>query len=742
MKLIKHTLRACLLVCFAIPSVGQNKNLLKGEKQLKKFEFSKAISQYESALEKDETLVEPKMELAKIYRLINDPVEAEYWYSQFVDDPNANTTPQQVYHYAQALRVNEKYESAETYYRKYADLIPDDPRGGWMADACANIHLYKADSNRYSIINLPFNSPYSEFSPSYFKDNGSIVFPSSRQSGTSISKTDVWSGNAFLDLYMSEKDPGGTLEDPKVLPGKPNQKFHEGPATFTQTWEEMYFTRNNYVGAQKKKIGDEGIMKLKVVRAVLKDDKWELAGELPFNSDEYSVGHPTLTKDGKIMYFASDMADDGTGQDLYKTVLEDSFWSEPIRLMGSINTRGDEVFPFIHPDGTLYFASDGHPGIGGLDVFSAVKNGENWENITNLGYKINTNMDDFGLIFDEEKKGGYFSSNRETGVGSDDIYEFKVKGLTLKGLVYDKETGDPISGAMVKVLLNGSEINQVMTNPEGKFETTVEPDSDYQFDASKPGYLPNSHNVNTTGWTPESPEVRIPLTPEKKLMLSGIVVDKQSRQPIPGATVTLKNTTTGGVDSTTSGPNGDFTFGLDPSMNYNLSAKKANCILSQEEVFTTVGMTEGTVDKVLEMTCFLAGHVIHLKNIYYDLDKYNIRPDAAKELEQVVEWMKQFPKLTIEMRSHCDSRASYTYNIWLSAKRAESSSNYIISREISPARITAAGFGEYLLVNECVGEPVDVPERNCTKEKHQLNRRTEFKVLTQPDGITVLGSVN
>ena len=742
MKFMKYTILASVLCCLALSSFSQNRSLLKGEKQLKKFEFPKAIKHYQKALKRDESLVEPKMELAKIYRLTNDPVQAEYWYAQFIDDPNANVTPQQIYNYAQALRVNEKYDTAGRYYRKYADLIPDDKRGLWMADACANIHLYKADSNRYSIINLPFNSPYSEFSPAYFEENESIVFPSARQSGTTISKTDVWSGSAFLDLYVSEKDPGGNLQEPKVLPGKPNQKFHEGPATFTQSWDEMYFTRNNYVGAQKKKIGDEGIMKLKVVRAVLKDDKWEISGELPFNSDDYSVGHPAMTKDGKTIYFASDLADDGTGQDLYKTILEDSMWSEPIRLAGDINTRGDEVFPFIHPDGTLYFASDGHPGIGGLDVFSAEKSGDNWGNITNLGYKINTSWDDFGLIFDEEKAGGYFSSNRPSGVGSDDIYEFKVKGLTLKGLVYDKETGDPIPGASVSVLLEGTEVNQVITNPEGKFEISVDKDTEYQLDASKPGYLPNSHIVNTTGLTPESPEERIPLTPEKKLMLSGVVLDKHSRAHIPGATVYLKNTTTGGIDSTTSGPSGDFTFGLEPSMNYNLTAQKANCVLSKDETFTTAGMTEGTIDKVLEMTCFLAGQVIHLKNIYYDLDKYNIRPDAARELEQVVEWMKQFPKLTIEMRSHCDSRASYTYNIWLSAKRAESSSNYIISRNVAPERITAAGFGEYLLVNECVGEPVDVPEKDCSEEKHQLNRRTEFKVLTQPDGITVLGTVD
>ncbi|GIV34840.1 MAG: cell envelope biogenesis protein OmpA [Chitinophagales bacterium] len=644
-----HVFTLCLVIAYTcMPASAQVRQIRKGDKALSVFSFNKAIESYKKALDKKSKKKKAASyryqalgQLANTYRIIGDYENALQYYEQLVQHPEC--TPLQKFYYAQMLRTAGRYEEAKKFYEEYARLAPDDPRGKRLADGIDLIPDWMKDSMLVRLKPYSFNTPVSEFSPSYYYGDSAIVFPSARGTG----KTDVWSNAPFLDLYISVKTDTGFLS-PAPLPGNVNKQYHEGPVTFDSSWTVMYFTRNNYL--KRKRKSQEGIMKLKVFKAQLVDGKWKEILDLPFNSDEYSVGHPTLSADGRYLFFASDMPHENAqgGQDLYVVEITDSGFSKPINLGSGVNTRGDEVFPFIHKNGTLYFASDSYEGLGGLDIYSATQKDGVWGNVKHLGYPINSRMDDFGLIYNDNLESGLFSSNRQGGAGSDDIYLF---------------------------------------------------------------------------------------TRKQQVILLGKVVDKKTRDPIGDAMVKLQEKPAGSTDVMPSDKNGAFTFTLLPGKEYSVIAEKYGWFLVNTVEVSTIQATEDTIRVVLEMQRLEVGEVIKLENIYYDYDKYDIRPDAAEELDKFVAFMKRYPGLEVELRSHTDSRGSDNYNKWLSQKRAESAVQYVISRGVEPHRITARGYGESLPVNHCVN---GVP---CSEEEHQMNRRTEFVVTQQPDGLKVKSSV-
>ncbi|HXH17672.1 MAG TPA: OmpA family protein [Chitinophagales bacterium] len=634
---------ACLLLG-AQETFSQARQLRKGDKASALFQFGKAIKFYERVLSKHPAHYKALSQLADVYRITGDYENALKWYSEIVKTPECS--PVQKFYYAQMLRTAEQYDSAKVYYLKYADLVSGDPRGKRLADGIDLIPQWLKDSVNFRVMEFPHNSPVSDFSPAYYKGDSAIVFVSARGTG----KIDeLWSGTPFLDLFVSEKtDTGYTV--PVPLPGNVNREYHEGPLTLDSTFTTMYFTRNNYIKRKKKK-GSEGIMKLKVFKAEFRDGKWTEILDLPFNSNEYSVGHPTLSPDGKYLYFASDMPNENAqgGQDLYYVEITSTGFDTPVNLGPGINTKGDEVFPFMHKSGTLYFSSDSYEGFGGLDIYSATKNaaGE-WGSVTNLGYPINSSKDDFGLIYSDKIENGYFSSNRPGGSGSDDIYVFDKKvTVILIGKVIDKKTKEPIPDALVKVMEVPSEkIDSLMADAKGKFQFNLSINEDYTVTADKYGYF----------------------------------------------------------------------------------------LVSPKEVSTREAGKD-TIEVVLELQGISVGEVVKLENIYYDFDKYNIRPDAAKELDRFVAFMKKYPGMVVELRSHTDSRGSDTYNQWLSQKRAESAVDYIIKHGVDKSLISARGYGESKPVNKCVNKV------RCTEEEHQQNRRTEFVVVKQPEGLKVKSSV-
>ncbi|MFN4255872.1 MAG: carboxypeptidase regulatory-like domain-containing protein [Saprospiraceae bacterium] len=340
-------------------------------------------------------------------------------------------------------------------------LIAASAAGQQSSKSKSKSKLYEKDGENKTVRVLncsSLNSRSTDYSPTYYQ-NG-IVYVSSRQkSGPQDKRT----GETFFELYFAPFDPNGQPSSPEKFSLEINSALHEGPVTFSRDWQTMYFTRNNTRRGVPKADG-KGIVRLKIYEAKRGPQDWEGVHELPFNSDDYSCMHPTLSADGSELYFASDMPGGYGGFDLYVSRrAADGTWAKPENLGPTINTPKSEVFPFIHASGTLFFSSNGHYSLGGLDMFFADKtdDGTDYE-VVNMGEPFNSAKDDLGIILNDDATGGFFSSDREPGWGKDDIFSFTVeqgikgvpppKDQQVRIVVNDAKTGQPIQGAEIRIL--------------------------------------------------------------------------------------------------------------------------------------------------------------------------------------------------------------------------------------------------------------------------------------------------
>ena len=709
-----------------------------GDWYYKQFDYQKAIAYYLRAFKKDPKDVHVVQRLADSYRLTNNWVEAEKYYAQLVQMPNADVIDK--LYYADALRANQKYAEAKVSYKAYADAAPMDASVKEKMDGIDKVEDLSKDKGFYDIQNLKTNSKYSDFGVSLYKDTG-IFFSSNRYEEAYVKHKDDWTHASFLKIYQAFKeDSTGAINKCQLIPGKePNRRFHQGTTSYNDKMQELYFDRSNFNGRRAFFAADKTV-KLKIYKIswLADQNRWgdEATEAVPFNDKEYSAGHPTLTRDGKTLYFSSDKPGGYGGADLYMCTREiGGAWSIPVNLGAKINTSGNEMFPFIADDGTLYFASDGHMGLGGLDIYSSnpTKTGTKvtgWSEAENLGYPINTNSDDFNYVITTDNKRGYFSSNRPGGQGDDDIYSFNKKGVIVNGIVFDAASGVMLPDAEVVLKQEDLTIDSMKSGKNGEFSFSVTPGKRYKFAGSKENYVPNEI---TQDIKPQPDLVKIPLTSIGGIILEVTVIDKKTRDPLEGAKVKLTNLTTNKTEEATADKDGKAKFTLDKETNYRIEGSKETGdpetkYLSVTTTQSSIGKTApATLYSVLELEKVKKGVAIKIENIYYDLDKWYIRPDAAKELDKLVKVMKDNPTLEIELSSHTDCRGSMKYNQQLSSKRAESAVDYIASQGVDGKRMIAAGYGETRLVNKCACEgKVIVP---CTDEEHQENRRTEFKIL-------------
>jgi outer membrane protein OmpA-like peptidoglycan-associated protein/tetratricopeptide (TPR) repeat protein len=738
MKLKKSLTLFTAMLCIML-AVAEKPIVKVGDWYYKQFDFKRAVEFYARALEKDKTNAYVLQRIADSYRLMNDWQKAEGYYAQLVQNPNANVINK--LYYAEALRANQKYAEAKVYYKAYLDEVPSDNSIKERLAGIDKIEELSRDRGFYDVRNATkLNSKFSDFGVSFYKDSG-LHFCSNRLPDYYVRHIDNWTKGNFLQLYEAyRKDTVSEYSDPQVLKGKKlNSKFHEGTSSYSPQMNELYIDRSNYNGKRAFYAGDKTV-KLKIYKVgyLADQNQWDNQAieAVPFNDKEYSVGHPAISKDGKTLYFASDKPGGYGGVDLYVTTREiGGEWTIPVNLGPKINTSGDEMFPFQAEDGTLYFASNGHAGLGGLDVFAAspVKTGNkitSWTDPENLGYPINTNADDFGYIIRADNKTGYFCSNRPGGQGDDDIYSFSKKGVVLNGIVYDAATNLPIKEAEVVMKEEAVEKGKAKTGKDGDFSFPAIPGKTYKFEATKEGYLPNTVTVAVK----EKPDlVKIPLVAEGGINLEVTVLDKKTRDPLVEAKVKVTNLTTNKDVLCSTDKDGKCLFTLEPETRYRIEGSKETGEPDTKYLTVTATVsTEGkkaptTLYQVLELEKVKKGVAIKIENIYYDLDKWFIRPDAAKELDKLVKVMLDNPTLEIELSSHTDCRATAKYNASLSSKRAESAVQYIASQGVDIKRMIAAGYGESRLVNKCACEgTVVVP---CTDEQHQENRRTEFKIL-------------
>ena len=599
--------------------------------------------------EKGFTSVDLLQKLANSFYFNNQMEEASKWYGELMT-MNENIDPEYYFRYAQALKSVENYDESDKWMKKFADSDRGDLRGRAFSSTVDYLSMIDEVSREFDVVNLDINTDVSDFGTTQYQDQ--LIFASSRGGG----KEYQWNEQPYLDLFSAEKQENGTYGSVEKLDSDINTKYHESTVAFTPDDQVMYFTRNNYFKKKYKK-DEDGTNRLKLFRATLNEDgNWDNIESVHFNSDDYSVAHPTINVEGTKMYFASDMEGTLGLSDIFEVdINEDGSLGDPVNLGPSLNTEAQETFPFINSEGDLYFSSNGFNGLGGLDVF-VIRDFKNKRELNqpmaldNVGRPINSSMDDFGYYENLGTKEGFFTSNREGGKGDDDIYSFIIPECEqeVEGVVRDQDTQEPIVGA--KVILLDAETNKEVN------QQIVGADGAYTFEH---------------------------LECEKEYLIR-IEADTY-------ATVEERFTT--------------------PKRQQKLEIKT---LLEKDEI-------------ELEPCADLA-KLLDIPIIYFDLDKFNIRRDAELDLQKVLAVLNKYPTMTIDIRSHTDCRATAAYNERLSENRAQSTRQYLIDNGVAADRLTAKGYGESRLVNDCGCEPTN--DSNCSEAEHQLNRRSEFIVTS------------
>jgi outer membrane protein OmpA-like peptidoglycan-associated protein/tetratricopeptide (TPR) repeat protein len=705
---------AFFAILFTLPATAQVK---AGNRKYAKLAYSSAIVRYERALRKDSGDVQVWARLAECYRLTQNSKLAERAFGKVVSSGVA--APDQHFHYVQALMQNERYEQATKALKVFSSSAPQDTRVANLEKGINELAAMKAMEGVYKVSKINVNSNANDFAPIIY--NGGLVFMSSRPITEWVGFTHEWAGERFYSLYFA-KGADGNFSDVKSFGKEILTDYNDGPVCFNQTGSQMYFTRNNVQDGKRRKDAKD-ITRLKIFFSQFSDGKWGIDVPFAFNSDDYSCAHPALSADGKTLYFSSDMPGTIGGMDLWKCTYDGTNWQKPENLGSMYNTAGNELFPHIALDGKLYFSSNGLQGMGGLDLYECEPDGVP----RNMGAPVNSSDDDFAMCTGIDGNTGYFSSNRKSQKLNDDIYYFKKQCTNADVVIVDQKSGEPLKDAMVAVFENGKSRNSVTTDSTGRFNMCLNPLSNYEFKASKNSYEENKSSLTSSqvaAAAASGTEVKVPLAKksEKIVHLAGRVFNQDDKSGVPDLEVILRDKTSGQEWKTTANVKGEYKFeNLPLDHSFEVITAKKDCGDVKEPFSTGNILSSKTIAIDLPLLC--KGDIIKIENIYYDYNKYNIRPDAALELDKVIAVLNKYPTMAIELRSHTDARGKDEYNRKLSDNRAKSAVEYIISKGIDKNRLVAKGYGETELLNQCK----DGVE--CDDKTHEQNRRTEFKIL-------------
>ena len=615
--------------------------------------------------------------------------------------------------------------------------------------------------NKIQLINAQaINSPHLEFSPTFYQ-NG-IVYATSR-------KADQPDGKNYFELFYADRDEKGLPIKAEDFFLRVDAQAHEGPVTFSRDGQQMYFTR------KKPKLGADGGT-LKIYEATRTNNDWNSVKELSFNSDAFSNYHPSISTDGQRLYFSSDMPGGMGGLDIWMVEKRGITWSKPINLGPEVNTPENEVYPFIHNSGNLFFSSNGFNGAGGLDIYMVNFDEGPAGRVVNLGEPFNTEANDLGLILNPEGIKGFFTSSRASGEGNDDIYMFEapegIWGKTVPGMLpasislTEKGTGDPLEGGEIRIFEktadgyfdNRAELYEGVLSSQkdesGIFTYSMVPkaasafgladgrsdemgETSYQFFGereyvlfiSKPGYKSEEIPYSTIGYKKSVP-INVGLEKIDCSAITGTIRDQDTEQPIPDAMIYIRNEKDGSeavIQADGAGnyahclmTDTDYSFrGLHP--NYNGATQK----LTPAE--TATAPTDLSLSSASQSHYggipIEIGTLLRIQGIEYDFTKSGIRRGAVPELDELLNMLSENPTIKIELSAHTDSRGSNRYNERLSNQRAASAKQYLVARGIAANRITAVGYGENQLLNECRDKV------KCEDKQHAENRRLEIKVV-------------
>lgn len=662
------------LILITISVFGQKTATKAADEAFENNKYTLAIEKYKKAYSKvkSDKIEKTRIiyQLAECYRMTNNIKRAKMQYKRLLREDFQQKKPEILLHYADALRADEEYEDALEQYKAYNELIPEDPRGSNGIESCkVAIEWYDNPTDHEVELVKKLSSRESDFTPAYASDNyNSVIFTSTRE-GSTGKATDEWTDENFSDLYISRIDRKGEWSTPVLLDNTEgevpeedqestfiNTSANEGTPNMNSTYSVMYFTRCPNE--------NQSISGCQIYKSKYSGRSWSQPELILLGNDTNAViGHPSISQDELSIYFSSERAGGFGGKDLWVATRESASedFGRPMNLGPRINTPGDEMFPYLRNDSTLYFASNGHVGLGGLDIFETTINEEDeWGEPENMQYPINTNHDDFGIVFHPGLEKGFFSSNRKRG-RDDDIYSFVIPPVefTLAGTVKNERTLQFVEGATVELIGSDGTSISTRTNDKGYFifgKTQIIPNTTYEIIISRDNYFTTKGTETTVG-----------LEKSEDLSRNFLL------EPIPEEPIVLPD-------------------------------------------------------------------------ILYEFNKYALLPQYQDSLQGLIETLDNNETIVIELASHTDSRSTYEYNDVLSQKRAQSVVNYLIDRGIDPDRLVAKGYGERVprdlkkdimrdgfkftkgaVLTESYIDSLSTEEHR--EAAHQLNRRTEFRVL-------------
>lgn len=625
---MKHIIIAILTLLTSLSCFAQKANKRKADALFEKRAYLKAAQMYQQ-LKPDQEILKNLGDCYYNNYLMKDAVRA---YAQlFLTKKETDSIDKEyLFRYAHALMGIESYERADSVMASYLGFPVDTPK--FKSNLQFNVPY------DYVIQPMSKNTGNGDFGLSFYGDK--VVFASYRTAQGNYG----WNEKPYLDLFEAVIDENEQLKRVTPFPKDINSKTHESSATFSADGHFMYFNRT---GDKKVEVGDDKFASIRIMRAEFTEGKWTNVVDLPFNDESFSNQHPVLSKDGKKLYFSSDRPGGKGSFDIYYVdVNPDGSFGQPQNLGDVINTNHREHFPFLSEDGKVfYFTSDGHQGMGGLDIFYSRNYESGWDKPVNLGETINSSADDFAYVVNEKTDKGYLSSNRNKG--TDNLYSFvrfeNEASYLVEGEVRDKNTKNLLPGTTVSLYDEGNNlVGSMVVGEKADYVFKTQPNKKYRIEAVKDFYIPHSE---------------------------------------------------------------EFTTNEEGKMRYGIELF-VECYDDAEEIITR--RDDGRIQ-------------IQMENIYFDLNKWEIKPEAAGVLNTLYELMVKYNTMEIELGAHTDTRATNTYNLVLANRRANAAVDYLANKGVDRKRMKAKGYGEELPLIKC-GD-------NCTEQEHSINRRCEFIIL-------------
>ena len=734
-----------LLVFFVLTTAftqAQNNELSQANTLYKAFLFKEAIPLYEVALEKDPYLGDAMVNLAKCYYYTNNTLKAETWYARIL---RYDGYKQYSFDYAEVLKMNGKYVEAKTWFTK--STRDNHTRGMHYAKSCDFAQKATPLSLIYKVKRLPkLNSKSADFAPTLYND--AVIFSSSKSVAIEKQGQITWTNDAFNQHYLAEKNTEGNITTGSALRSFIGNDINDAPMSYLPAVDMVAITSNNFMDGIRHISGSGLMMDIYLYNSRSKKE-WDHNSEqfFPFNANvdtktPFSTGHPCLKDNGATLYFCSNRAGGYGGYDIYVSRKTSAGWSVPENLGHPINTRGNEMSPFVDEQGRLYFSSDWHLGYGGMDVFTANRYAYGWGNVENMGNEVNSPSDDMYFVFDAGKRTGYVTSNRIGGKGNEDIYQVIQEQVlpnrqTLALNIGDKfvlddryfRSGDGtiqntsskqlfdilqrlIDNPTVVIQINGYTdaagpasnnltLSKERANSLRRFFTSR--GIDYKRIRSTgygESFLVNRCSDDVPCSSEERAENRrIELFAIGKISASGVVNISYDAAPAPNAAKIVED-----------------------AVALAVANKKA---VSRSSSSSSSRSSSRSSSKPKRKAHYAIGDGIEVASVFYEHSKSKIDERKSPGLKQLLEVLEEHKHVVIEIGAHTDATGTAKYNQELSEKRAKEVKRYLEKKGIASSRLVAKGYGESKLLNKCKDGV------KCSDSEHAKNRRTEFKVIGQ-----------